>query len=162
MTLRPAIVTGLLAGLIVFISDWSGIPGWVAFLTWTIQSFLEENGIGALGAVCAFAMGVLVAIVASATGQMIPVMSPAIGEAIAIGLACAVVVFCGGFARTRPASSGVFIGMIAWFGAHWMNGSSSPIALLMASGLGLLAHFSITRVARDRVRPSDPSKSIGG
>lgn len=151
VTVRPAIVTGLLAGLIVFISEWFGIPGWVAFLTWTAQNFLEENGIGIVGAFCAFAVGLFVAIIAAATGQMIPITSTAIGGPVAIGVACAFVVLFGGFATTRPAPSAVFIGMIAWFGSHWTEGTASPIALLMASCLGLLAYWLTTWTGVDRV-----------
>lgn len=148
---RPAIVTGLLAGLIVFISEWLGIPGWVAFLTWTAHNFLAANGIGILGALSAFAIGLLVAIVAAATGQIMPVTSPAIGAPAAIGLACAFVVFFGGFAKSRAAPSAVFIGMVAWFGSHWTEGAASPIALFMASGLGLLAQWLTTLTGSNRV-----------
>lgn len=148
---QPAIVTGLLAGLIVFTSEWFGIPGWVAFLTWTTQNFLEENGIGIVGALCAFAIGLLVATVAAATGQVMPVPAPAIGGPVAIGVACAFVVLLGGFFKTLQAPAAVFIGMIAWFGSHWTGAAATPIALLMASGLGLLAHRLTTYAAVNRV-----------
>ena len=151
ITLHPAIITGLLAGLIVLIADRLGIPGWVAFLTWTAQGFFKESGIGSLSAFGAFAVGLLVASGAAMVGQIMPATMQAIGPAITIGAACACVVVMGDWARPRPAASAVFIGMIAWFGSRQTYGEPALSALAIASCLGLLAHWIAIQPAINRV-----------
>lgn len=148
---QPAIVTGLLAGLIVLIADRLGIPGWVAFLTWTAQGFFKESDIGSLSAFGAFAVGLLVASGAAMVEQIMPATMQAIGPAITIGAACACVVVMGDWVRPRPAASAVFIGMIAWFGSRWTGGAPALSALAIASGLGLLAHRIATHATISRM-----------
>lgn len=151
---RVAIVTGLLAGLIVLIADRLGIPGWVAFLTWTAQGFLEDRDIGILSAFGAFAVGLLVASGAAMAGQIMPASSQGFGPAITIGVACACVVIIGDWARPRPAASAIFIGMIAWFGSRWTDGAPELLALAIASGLGLSAHRIATHPVINRMAPT--------
>lgn len=145
--LGPALVTGLLAGLIVFTTDRLGIPAWVTFLAWTARGLLATQGIGAVGASLAFAAGLAIAWASADLGGQLPITLAWAAAPLAIGIACGAVALLASWSGSRFAASAVFVGMIAWFGSRWPQEAPSVTALLVAGALGLMAQAIATRAA---------------